>query len=93
MSNYVQMTAGYSNTDFTRDYKISGVSSGELPNVKSRILAINASLAGGTDGGLGDFFRADDYDASDPEFIIGKFTGITAAQIVSEEKTEINLNV
>lgn len=92
IKNSVTMTFGYGGTDFTRKYKFDSVSSAVLDNVKAGILAINASLAGGTDGGLKEFFRADDYDASDSEDIIGEFTGIVAAQIDSTQVTEINLN-
>ena len=73
-------------------YKFDGVPDSALAGVKSAILAINASLAGGTDGGLKDFFRSDDFDDSDSSDIIGQFTGIVAAQIDSTQVTEINLN-
>lgn len=84
--NSVIMTLGYSNTEFTRKFKIDGLSAAALPNVKSKILAINASLAGGTDGGLGDFFRSDDFDDSNSGLVVGKFTGIVAAQSESTEE-------
>lgn len=90
--NSVTMTFGYGGTDFTRRYKFDGVPDSSLAGVKSAILAINASLAGGTDGGLKDFFRSDDFDDSDSSDIIGQFTGIVAAQIDSTQVTEINLN-
>ena len=89
----VTMTFGYGNTDFTRKYKFDGLDAAAMPNIKSKILAINASLAGGTDGGLGDFFRSDDYDDSDSNLIIGKFTGIVAAQSDNVEEEEIDLNI
>lgn len=81
-------TFGYSNTDFTRKYKFEGVSTANSA-IKAGILALNASLAAGTDGGLKDFFRADDYDASDSENIVGQFTGIVAAQVDAVEETTI----
>ena len=92
IKNSVTLTFGYGGTDFTRKYKFDGVSSAVLNDVKTGILAINASLTAGTDGGLKEFFRADDYDDSDPSDIIGEFTGIVAAQIDSTQVTEINLN-
>ena len=92
MANSVTMTLGYTGTDFTRKFKIDNVDAGALSSVKGKILAINASIAGGTDGGLSDFFRADDYDATDANNVIGKFNGITAAQIDSVEVTTLNLN-
>lgn len=93
MKNSVTFTFGYGGTDFTRKYKFDGVSDDVLEDIKPAILALNASLAGGTDGGLKEFFRADDYDAEDPTDIIGEFTGIVAAQIDSTEVIDINLNV
>ena len=90
--NSVTLTLGYSNTEFTRKWKLDGLSAAALPNVKSKILAVNASIAGGTDDGLADFFRSDDFDDSDPNNIIGKFTGIVAAQAESTEVENIPLN-
>lgn len=92
INNNVTLTLGYSNTESTRTWKIDGLSAAALPQIKSKILAINASLAGGTDGGLGDFFRSDDYDASNPNLIVGKFTGIVAAKAESTEVENIPLN-
>lgn len=80
VKNSVTLTLGYSNTEFTRKWKIDGISDSDYANVKSKILAVNASLAAGTDDGLSDFFRSDDYDDSDSNNIVGKFTGIVAAQ-------------
>lgn len=91
MSNSVQMKLKYTNTTFERQMTISEIADDDLPQIKSKILAINASLAGGTDGGLSDFFVADDYDASDPEFIIGKFNNISEAKIISINEREIPL--
>ena len=89
----VTMTFGYSNTDVTRKYKFDVVSEEALEAAKDKILAINASLKGGTDGGLGDFFRADNYDATDPNNVVGKFTGIVAAQTDELEATDIDLGL
>ncbi|MBQ7454372.1 MAG: hypothetical protein IJS69_04910 [Selenomonadaceae bacterium] len=90
--NSVTMTFGYTNTDFTRKYKFDGLSASDISGAKAKIKAINASIAGGTDGGLSDFFRSDDYDDSDPNAIVGKFSGIVAAQVDSTTETVINLN-
>lgn len=92
LKNSVTMTLGYSNTDFQRKLKFDGVADSLIPAVKTKIKAVNASLAGGTDGGLSNFFVADDYDATDPDNVVGKFNGITAAQIDSVEVTYIDLN-
>ena len=86
------MVFGYSNTDFTRTYNFSGLSQAALANLKSNVLAVNASLSAGTDDGLANFFRSDDYDASDAENIIGKFTGIVALQSVADVEEDIPLS-
>lgn len=88
----VKMVFGYSNTDFTRTYNFAGLSAAAITNLKSNVMAVNASLAAGTDDGLADFFRSDDYDATDSENVIGKFTGIVALQSVVDEEEDINLN-
>jgi len=90
--NSVTLTFGFSNTEATRTFKIDGISDTDFTNVKSKILAVNASIAAGTDGGLTDFFRSDDFDASDPNLIVGKFTGIIAAKGESSEVENIPLN-
>lgn len=89
----VTMTFGYSNTDVTRKYKFDVVSEEALEAAKDKILAINASLKAGTDGGLSTFFRSDDYDATDPENVVGLFTGIVAAQTDEVEATDIDLGI
>ena len=91
-STSVTMTLGYSGTEFTRKMKVANVQLSALNNVAAKAKAVNASLAGGTDGGLADFFRSDDYDASDSENIVGKFSGIVSVQSETVEETEINLN-
>ena len=82
MSNSVSLTFGYKDTDFTRIYKLENVTNAALSSVKANIQAINASLTGGTAGGLSTFFVSDDGDA---------FTGIVAAQIDSTTTTNIAL--
>ena len=87
MANSVTMTLGYNGTDFTRKFKLDNVEAGALSSVKSKIMAINASLTGGTDGGLKDFFVADDYDGTN-----GKLSSITAAQIDSVEVEYLDIS-
>ena len=87
----VTMTLGYKDTDFTRKLKLDNVSTSALANVKPKIKAVNASLQAGTDGGLGEFFRADTYAAS-ASATIGTFTGITAAQIDTAVVNVIDLS-
>ena len=88
MSNTLKMTLGYEGTDFTRNFNISNVSNENAVTAKTKIKALNASIAGGTDGGLANFLRSDDYDSEEG---IGTFKGVTAAQIVSTEIVNINL--
>ena len=86
IKNSVMLEFGYTNTDFKRTYTIDGLSAAALPNIESKILAINASLTAGTDDGLGAFFRSDDFNASTNT---GTFNKITSAKIESVEETYI----
>lgn len=89
MSNSIKLGIGYTNTDSTRQITISDVADSICASpatVKSKVQAINASLAAGTDGGLSDFFRSDDYDAVQS---IGSFNQIKSATIVESEVTNI----
>ena len=90
MSKAIKLTFGYNGTDFTRQYKIANVADeyAVASDVKTKVKAVNASLAGGTAGGLDTFFLADDYDATEN---IGTFKGITAAQIDESETIHINI--
>ena len=89
--NSVILTLGYTNTDFTRQFKIDNVDAGAFSSVKDNVLAVNASLLAGTDDGLAQFFLSDDYDATDSENVIGKFNGIVDATIVEQTITPIDL--
>lgn len=91
LKNTVTLTLGYEGTDFARKMKFDGVADSLLADVKTKCKAVNASLKAGTDDGLGDFFRADDY-AAGASATIGTFNAITAAQIDSVEIEYINLN-
>lgn len=86
MNNKLKMTFGYEGTDFTRIYTVSGIADSLRSGIKAKIQAVNASLAGGTSGGLDSFFRSDDYDETEN---IGKFNRITAAQLESTTVTVI----
>ena len=88
MANSVTLTFGYKDTDFTRQYKFNNVEHAALSSVKANVLAFNASISGGTAGGLSTFFISNDYDAAEG---IGTFTGITAAQYTAQTVTEIDL--
>ncbi len=89
MNNSIKLTLGYDQSEFTRKMTIGNVAdsiASDSATIKQKIQAVNASIAGGTDDGLKDFFRADDYDGTG-----GKFSGIVAAQIDSTEVTIIDL--
>ena len=88
-TNSVTLTFGYTGTDFTRTFKIADVDDSALPSVKTKILAYNAAIPAADKK----VFISDDYDASDPEDIIGEFAGIVAAKYTVDSVTNINLNV
>lgn len=85
--NYVQLTYGYVGTDFTRQFTISKIAdsiAADESTIKSKILAINASLQAGTADDLANFFRSDDYDGTN-----GKLNRIVKARLVTETVTNI----
>ena len=86
VTNTLSLTFGYTNTEFKRTYTLSGLSAAALPNIESKITAINESLAAGTDDGLSTFFIADDFDAVNNT---GKFNKIESARIESVEEVYI----
>lgn len=88
VTNSVTLTMAYSGTDFTRKYKLDDVSDDALRNVKLNVMSYNASLPAADK----DIFISDDYDASDPQNVIGQLASITAASYESVEYTRINLN-
>ena len=88
MSNTLKLELGYEGTDFTRKMNITNVTNEDCTTAKTRIKALNASIAGGTDGGLANFLRSDDFDATEG---IGTFSGVTAASVVSTTVEYINL--
>lgn len=88
-SNFVTLTLGFKDTDFTRNLKIDNVEADALSSVKQNVLDVNASLSADTAGGLSSFFVSDDFDADAGK---GYFTGITAAQYTTQTVTEIDLD-
>lgn len=88
----VQLKFGYTNSDFTRQYNLTDIPTSALANVKTKIQAINSSLAGSTSDGLNTFFRADDYDDSDQSNIKGELKEIVEAKIITKTTTEIPLS-
>lgn len=88
ITNKVALDCQYTGTDFTRRYTMSGVSSSQVANVESAVDAINASLSGGTAGGMSSTFISDDFD---PSQRIGYLNKITRAVITSTEETVIEV--
>lgn len=76
----VQLFIGYDNSDIIRTMTISNVSMSALMDVKSKCMAINASLNASTDGGMKDFFVDDNGN---------KMKEITKAKIIVTEETEL----
>lgn len=87
--NNVTLTLGYTGTDFERNYRFAGVSAAYLNSIEQAATAVNESLTAGTDGGLKEFFRADDYDDSDSSDIIGELEKIKKIRIESIQETVI----
>lgn len=81
----VELTFGYSNTDFKRTYKINDVNPDAISNVKSKVIAYNANIPAADKK----VFISDDYDDTDSENIIGEFSGITAAKAIEVIETKI----
>lgn len=84
-TNSITLTMAYTGTDFTRKYKLDGVSAANLQNVKAKVLAYNENLSA-TDKKI---FISDDYNATQG---IGELASITAASYETVEYTRINLN-
>ena len=80
----IQMT--YTGTEFTRKYKMSGITTDVLSNLDSKITNFNASLEAGTAGSLSSVFISDDFD---PESNIGYLKGIDQAVVQVTETTPI----
>lgn len=95
MSNAIKLGFGYQNTDFKRDYTISGVADSVVASdegkdaIRDKVKAINASLAGGTDDGLASTFLSDDYDATAS---IGAFNHIHSVTIYEKQETELDIS-
>ena len=87
-TNNVTLKLTYNGTEFTRSVKLTDVSTDALPDVKDKIIAINASLASGTDDGMAQFYVSDDNDLSQN---IGTLKKITSATIECIEETLITL--
>ena len=89
MSNSVRFKTNYNNTDKTRIYTINDVDDSIVNNpsgLKNKVVAINASLAGGTASVLANTFVSDDYDSAEN---IGTLNKITDVQIRVIEEVQI----
>ena len=78
----VKLTCSYSNTDLTHQYAFDCAES-LVSGVRNKVKAINASLAGGTDGGMSTFFLSADGH---------NLTKISDARIVSLEEYPIDVD-
>ena len=82
----VTIQTTYTGTEFTRKYKMSGITTDVLSNLDSKITNFNASLEAGTAGALSSVFISDDFD---PESNIGYLKGIDQAVVQVTETTPI----
>lgn len=66
MSNSISFKTKYKSTDFIREYEITDVSNeaAGIETIRTKVNAINASLAGGQATTLANLFVADDYDSA-----------------------------
>ena len=85
MAKSITLTLGYEDSDFTRQMKLDNVSDTDAVanTVRAKIQAVNASLSGGTAGGLSTVFLGDSGE---------HFTEITAAQIDDIETSYLDLS-
>lgn len=88
IKNSVTLTMSYNGTDTTRKYKINEVPTSAISQIQAKTEAVNASLAGGTDGGLSTTFVTDDYVGSGTSGTLAK---VSEVKIVTEEITDIDL--
>lgn len=89
MSNTLNFTANYKDSEMKRQYSIDITDETYAnPNaIKAKVIAINASLAGGTANELANLFVADDYNSAEN---IGTLQKITDVKIKSVIETPIN---
>lgn len=87
-TNTIKLTCGYEDTDFERIVTIGDVDStaAAVETVRAKVKAVNQSLAGGTDDGLSEFFRSDDYDDSQG---VGTLKQITKAVLNEQTVTDL----
>ena len=89
MTTYtINLGLRYTGTDFERQLTIPDVAETDaaLATVRAKVEAVNASISGGTDDGLSDFFRSDDFDSAEN---IGALRGIATAEVKAVDATQI----
>ena len=88
-NNTLSFTANYKDSEMKRQYSIDITDeTSSNPNaIKAKVIAINASLAGGTANELANLFVSDDYNSSQN---IGTLQKITDVKIKSVIETPIN---
>lgn len=89
MTNTLSFKTNYAASDMTRIYSIpiSDDTASNTNAIKAKVIAINASLAGGTASDLANLFVSDDYDSQQN---IGTLQKITDVKIKSVIETPIN---
>lgn len=82
MADSIQLTFGYEYSDLERTYEFDIAESLSSADIKARVLAVNASLAASTDGGLAEFFKSDEGD---------NFNQIKEAKRIHKEELYVDL--
>lgn len=82
----LQLDMEYTSTDFTRSYRMSGISQAAISNANSKITAINASLEAGTAGSLSSTFISDDFDSTEG---VGYLKKVNRSVITSVTETDL----
>ena len=82
MSSTIRATFAYEGTEFTRKYDLD-IEDEQIANAKAKALAINASLAAGTAGGLSSFFVSDNGE---------NMKEISALQLITVTETVLDLD-
>lgn len=78
----VKLVTAYENSEANRQYTFDCAAS-LVSGVKNKVKAINASIAGGTDGGLSSFFIDDDGN---------HMASISSAFVISETVNDLDIS-
>lgn len=82
----LQIDLEYTDTDYKRSYRMSGISRAAIDSANDNIRAINSSLEAGTAGGLSSTFISDDFDNEDGTGYLKK---INRSVITSTTETDL----